>query len=287
MRYRTFCKVSQFDLNPPKKHQDIIDEHDRANTQLVAFIASLMTRKLFIVQIEYWTRWLRLPFKLLRRTIYGLLNKEVPSSKDDMVKRMVETSFAKKVDFGLARVGINAGGLLIGSIETTSQAVAQVIEYILTRPELLKEAQTKARWEDTSQFDAIVWEALRFVPISPYMFRQTGENYTVAKGTKHETTIPSGTNVLVLTQSAMFDPYSYENPNEFNPDRNWYHNFNFGFASHDCLGKYVGMEMIPEMVRQVILRENITFENKIDYSGGPYLPAEEPTPFPQEWTLNW
>ena len=48
----------------------------------------------------------------------------------------------------------------------------------------------------------MVWEALRFVPISPYMFRQASGDYSVAKGTKHETLIRKGTNVLVLSQSA-------------------------------------------------------------------------------------
>lgn len=276
-----------FDLNPPKKYQHIIDEHDRVTSELLPYIASLLVRKLFVVQVEYWTRWIRLPFQLIKRAIYGLMGKKVSPRKDDMVKRMLETSFAKEVDFGLKRVGVNAGGLLIGSIETTAQAVAQVIEYFIEHPELLQDAKTKALWEDTSQFDALVWEALRFVPISPYMFRQTAEDYTVAKGTQHETMISSGTNVLVLTQSAMFDEYAYSDPDTFNPDRNWYHNFNFGFASHDCLGKYVGMEMIPEMVRQVLLRENIHGVGKIDYSGGPYVEPGEPTPFPQDWVLKW
>ena len=43
---------------------------------------------------------------------------------------MVRTSYASAVGFDIKRLGINAGGLLIGAIETTSQAVAQVIEYL-------------------------------------------------------------------------------------------------------------------------------------------------------------
>ena len=124
----------------------------------------------------------------------------------------------------------------------------------------------------------MVWEALRFVPISPYMFRQASQAYSIAKGTKHETKIEAGTNVLVLTQSAMFDPYANSDPDKFQPGRNLYHNFNFGFASHDCLGKYVGMEMLPEMVRQVMLRTHISKEGPIDFKDGP---------FPEEFNLSW
>ena len=84
--------------------------------------------------------------------------------------------------------------------------------------------------------------------------------------------------MLLITQSAMFDPYAFENPDEFNPDRNWYHHFNFGFGTHDCLGKYVGMVMIPEMVRQVVLRRGIESSGEIDYRDGP---------FPEAYELKW
>ena len=267
-----------FDLNPKTKYQHIIDKHDEANQKLVAFVGSLMLRKLFWVKLEYFTRWLRLPFKLLRNVIYWLLGWEIPTPKYDIVKRMLETKFAKNVDFGLKRVAINASGLLIGSIETTSQAVAQTIELFLSDPKLKREAQAKAQLENTKEFDDMVWEALRFVPISPYMFRQASQQYTIAKGTKHQTTIEAGTNVLVLTQSAMFDPCAYENPEKFLAGRNIYHNFNFGFASHDCLGKYIGMEMLPEMVRQVMLRTDIKSDGPANYKDGP---------FPEELNLSW
>jgi len=84
--------------------------------------------------------------------------------------------------------------------------------------------------------------------------------------------------VLPATQSAMFDSYAYENPDQFIPNRNWYHHFNFGFGSHECLGKYIGMVMIPEMVRQVMLKGKLTAKGKIDYKLGP---------FPEEYRLTW
>lgn len=267
-----------FDLNPKDKYQHIIDEHNRVNEELKAYIAALTVRKAIAHRLEYYTRWIRLPFKLARNLIYWGIGKEVPPPKLDIVRRMLATEFADSVDFGFTRVAINAGGLLIGAIETTSQAVAQTIDMFLKDPELRRAAQAKAQLEDTSEFDAMVWEALRFVPISPYMFRQAAQNYTIARGTEHETTIEAGTNVLVLTQSAMFDPYAYTDPDTFSPGRNFYHNFNFGFASHDCLGKYVGMEMLPEMVRQVMLRTNIKADGPMNFKDGP---------FPEELNLSW
>ena len=234
-----------------------------------------MVRKILTVKIK--DRLLGAGLKVLN-VLRAIVKKEPIVLKDDIVKRMLRTSFAEQVNFPLTRIGTNAGGLLIGSVETTSQAVTQVIGYFLDRPELLAQVKAASAKEDTADIDALVWEALRFVPISPYMFRQAGEDYTIAKGTDRETTIPKGTNVLTLTQSAMFDTYANENPDDFNPDRNWYHNFNYGFASHDCLGKYVGMAMIPEMVRQIMLRDDIQAVSAMDYEDGP---------FPEKYELSW
>ena len=42
------------------------------------------------------------------------------------------------------------------------------------------------------------------------------------------------------------------------------------FHSHECLGRYVGMVMIPEMVRQVMLRKDVEPKGNIDYKSGPF-----------------
>jgi cytochrome P450 len=283
-----------FDLNPPAQFQYIVGKHAAVGEQLKCYITVLMIRKGLAVKLGNLGSMLLAPLRLIRNLACRLLRAEprpaVP--KGDIVKRMLRSKFAKDVDFPLARVGVNAGGLLIGSIETTSQAAAQVIEYFLARRrDLLDEVKRTAALANPSEFDAMVWEALRFVPISPYMFRTASGDYVVAKGTNHATKIPGGTNVLLLSQSAMFDSYAYDKAEEFNPKRNWYHNFNFGFGSHECLGKYVGMVLIPEMVRQVMLREGIAGAGKISrrngerYGEGPG--AGQDGPFPEEYNLTW
>src|SRR3546814_15048593 len=107
-------------------------------------------------------------------------------------------------------------------------------------------AKDAARQGDAAAFDAMVWEALRFVPIRPDIFRKAAGDYTIAKGTAHESVIPAGTIVRLLTHSAMFDPYAYEDPDRFNPNRIFDHTFNFGFGQHQCLGQYVALEMMHE-----------------------------------------
>jgi cytochrome P450 len=276
-QYDTFHN-QPFDSIPAEKKKYVEQQHARTGDLLNKYIAKLIVRRSLALELEkanlLRTLWLKL--RILVRLVMG--KQHDSTLRDDMVTRMLRSSFPEAVDFDIKRLGVNAGGLLIGAIETTSQAVAQVLQYFLQRPDLLAQAKTAAQNKDPSAFDAMVWEALRFVPIAPYLFRKTASAYTLASGTDNATTIPAGSYVLTLTQSAMFDPRAFTDPEEFRSDRNWYHHFNFGFGSHECLGKYIGMVMIPEMARQVLLRPGIQAQSAIDYKDGP---------FPEAYQLTW
>lgn len=261
-----------FDLVSPADRQKIVDSHNAAAKNLTDYIAALMLVRSLTVKVHA-------PFARLRDAWHFVLRllKRPVENTDDIVSRMLRTKFADEVDFDITRIGLNAGGLLIGAIETTAQAAVQAIQYLLQRPALLKSAWEAAQRDDPAQFDAMVWEALRFVPISPYMFRQAASDYTIAKGTPRETAIKAGTTVLLLTQSAMFDPKTFSDPDTFKAGRNWYHYFTFGYGSHECLGKYVGMVLIPEMVRQMLLLPGLAAESEIQYDGH----------MPKSYALTW
>jgi cytochrome P450 len=267
-----------FDLLTDEKRKEISDRHNQTGQQLSKYIEKLILEHVIAVKAGQGEHLLFAPWYLLRMLGRKLLGKKDDKLADNIVTRMIRTTYPRAVDFDIKRLGVNAGGLLIGSIETTSQAVAQVIQYLLDHPEWRHKATSAARSDNPTEIDGIVWEALRFVPISPYLFRQTACDYTVAKSTDRATTIATGTYVLPVTQSAMFDPKAFEEPDQFIPGRNWYHYFHFGFGSHECLGKYIGMIMIPEMVRQILLRTDIKANGSIDYQGGH---------LPQRYELSW
>jgi cytochrome P450 len=137
-----------FDLNPPEQFNYIVKRHDGVTEKLVCYIAVLMGRKLISVKIGNVIRLTLAPLRWLKNLACKLLgcSPGKGGSKDDMVKRMLRSTFAREVDFGLTRVAVNAGGLLIGAIETTSQAVAQVIEFFLIhRRDLLAEVKQRRR----------------------------------------------------------------------------------------------------------------------------------------------
>lgn len=200
------------------------------------------------------------------------------SEADDIVSRMLRTQFPEEVGFPMERLARNVGGLLVGAVETTSQAVVQTLQEILRRPDVTAQAIRAAQEASLDRFDAIVWEALRFNPIAPFLPRLAVQDYVVARGTEREILIRAGTRVLALVWSAMFDPTLFPDPYTFQPDRPFENYFHFGHGLHECLGKYVGMVMIPEMVRQVLVRPNVAARSAVDFKG---------TPYPQEYQVAW
>jgi cytochrome P450 len=200
------------------------------------------------------------------------------TASDDIVTRMLSTRYPDDVGFPLDRLGANIGGLLIGTVETTAQAVAQITQKILRHQDVLSHAKVAIQNNDNQAFDSIVWEALRFNPIAPYLFRISASDYTIARGTERETFIPQGTMVLPLILSAMFDPDRFPEPYKFDSQRPWYNTFHFGFGLHECLGKHIGMVMIPEMVKQILRLPGIHSDTAIDYKA---------SPFPEFYQVSW
>jgi len=198
--------------------------------------------------------------------------------KKDTVTRMLQDYYPKKSKFSLLRQGINAGGLLVGAVETTSEAVAHIFTQLVEHPKMLAKAIELAQQDETEAFDKICWEALRFKPIAPYIFRKASMDYTLGRGTERATTISQGSTVLNVIASAMFDPAAFDEPDQFNPERAYGQSFHFGFGSHECMGKTIGLIMIPEMVRQVLRRPGIKVVSPMEYLG---------KPFPEQYHFSW
>jgi cytochrome P450 len=92
----------------------------------------------------------------------------------------------------------------------------------------------------------------------------------LARGTARETRIAKGTTVLAAIQSAMADPAWVEEPEAFKTDRPDHVYLHLGYGHHECLGRYVAQTMIPEMVRQLLLRPGLRALAPPDKGGGPF-----------------
>ncbi|MEH2364003.1 cytochrome P450 [Nostoc sp.] len=194
-------------------------------------------------------------------------------TKHDVLTRLLLAQMPDGLGFEDDRLIINVAGLLIGSVETTSQAVVQALEQMLLHPGIRERAIKASVANDFAEFDAIVWEALRFNPINPVIPRYTETNTVLAEGTTREVEIISGTTVLACSASAMWDPNFIANPDQFRVGRASHSYIHFGYAAHECLGKYVATVMIPEIVR-VLFLHNVSLsdgtEGQIDFEGGPF-----------------
>lgn len=224
-----------FDGNP--NADEIHARAQAANKELGAYLAALVPRRIAAIKAG--------------------------DTRDDIVSRMLRVSFPDSIGFPMERLVRNIGGLLIGTIETTSQATAQALQQLFRRPQAL--ALARKVIDDHSRFDGFVFESLRFDPISPYLFRRCARDYVMGRSSSRETTIRAGTIVLPLVLSAMFDKTAHADPLEFKPDRSLRKTFHFGFGLHECLGRYIGEIMVPEIIRQVFLRPQTRPVTAIQY----------------------
>lgn len=196
------------------------------------------------------------------------------SSFEDTFTRLIKTQFPKDIPFDEQRIITNMAGLLVGSVETASQAIVQALEQILRNPTTFQAALQAAKDNDNESFDKYVWEALRFNPINPLVFRYCEQDYTLASGTSRATQIKANTIVFACTASAMFDASELTEAETFSIERPKYQYMHFGYGHHTCLGKYIGLVQIPEVIKRVLLRPNVRLipgeQGKIDFQNSPF-----------------
>ncbi|GGE05807.1 hypothetical protein GCM10011529_10240 [Polymorphobacter glacialis] len=211
---------------------------------------------------------------IARRTVAVKLG----SDATDPVTRLLKLAFSDACRFDVKNVLFNIGGLLIGATETTSHTVTNALEYLLGNPDLLASARAAATLPDPALFDGHVDEALRFRPAFPYYFRTCHVPTVLAPETPHAVAVAPGTNVLAVSHSAMFDAAGFPDPEAFMPGRDQSDSFTYGQGIHACLGIAVAKVMVPEIVRQLVLREGLTAVSPPDYRGGRV---------PEAWQLRY
>ncbi|WP_010682944.1 cytochrome P450 [Methylobacterium mesophilicum] len=191
---------------------------------------------------------------------------EVP---DDSLTRLLRLRLPSAAGFGMDRVVINVGGLLIGAIETTSEVAVNALAEILGRADVYASARAAAA-EGPAAFDGYVWEALRFAPIVAFMFRQAESDHVLCRGGPQEAQIRRGQVVLPLSLSAMFDADWVPEPERFDAARPDHAYLHFGLGHHECLGRYVAGAMIPEIVRRILLRDGLRALGPVGDGGTPF-----------------
>jgi cytochrome P450 len=188
--------------------------------------------------------------------------------RDDVMGRLLRLQHAGDVA-GLDEDGIRRTlmGLVIGMVETTSQAAVQALLVLFAKPDALAQAATAAGADDDDALSDLVFEALRFRPINPMVVRVAKEDYRLAAGELHETLIRKGTTVFALTWSAMFDPLVLDAPNEFRPGRPDYHYLHFATGLHACYGRYISRIQIPQILKPLLKLKGLRLAGEPQFDG--------------------
>ncbi|MFM6928385.1 MAG: cytochrome P450 [Bdellovibrio sp.] len=180
------------------------------------------------------------------------------ATDEDILSRLIRsktTDFVAPKNAEDDRVRANIIGTLVGGVETTQAAIVQSLSQLFLRPEEFERARNAAMRDDVETVAKYVWEALRFQPVNPFVVRYAEEDIKLASGVK----IPKGSHVMIATQSAMFDDAEagFERPNDFNIGRDQNKFFHLGYGHHRCLGDYVSMVQVPEVVMAILKLPNV------------------------------
>lgn len=167
---------------------------------------------------------------------------------DDVLTRLVALGAAHAwLDDDSVRRNLN--GLIIGALDTTSKAVAHVVDELLRRPDALAGARQAAVAGDIDSVRGFAWEALRFLPFGVVLQRHCAADTVLGP---NATAVRKGSTVIVSTLSAMFDPSAFPAPGTFQADRPLDRYLPFGYGLHTCFGAAINAVQIPEVVAAVL-----------------------------------
>ncbi|WP_237072483.1 cytochrome P450 [Pseudaestuariivita rosea] len=160
---------------------------------------------------------------------------------------------------GMDDLGIrnNLLGLLIGAIPTISKACCYAMDELLNRPDALRSAHQAAIAGNDDLMAQYIWEALRFKPHNPVIYRRATRDTVVARSTLRRAKIKKGTMVFTTTLSAMFDLHAIHAPNDFRTERSWGDYIIWGYGMHTCFGAAINRAIIPAILKPVLAQKNL------------------------------
>ena len=145
----------------------------------------------------------------------------------------------------------NFSGLLVGAVETTSKFTVLALGELLARPEQLARARAAALAGDTETVKRYVYEAARFNPHTPLLFRYAAHDTVLAAGKPRERKVKAGTTMLLGNISAMFDLEGFHKPGSFRIDHDSA-TLHFGYGLHRCLGLASTACRFPQLIAALL-----------------------------------
>lgn len=151
------------------------------------------------------------------------------------------------------------GGTLVGSIDTTTTAVAKII-CVALKDEWLKRQiiEASARGEDSYGW---CLEALRKWPHNPILLRQAALDTKLARRA-----VRSGDKMIAWTHAAMLDEAAFPEPSLSLGNRDRASYLHFGHGLHCCAGRVVNAVQVPLLV-EMLLERGIRRVGRLAWAG--------------------
>ncbi|OBI84963.1 cytochrome P450 [Mycobacterium asiaticum] len=162
---------------------------------------------------------------------YNLVQQRRAAPQDDMISRLIETEIERDGHIEkLTDVDITGFATMLGGAgaETVTKLVGNAMVAFADFPDQWQKLRA-----DRSRIPAAIEELLRYEAPSQYQIRTATRDVTL-----HDTTIPEGAAVLLVTGSATRDERMFPDPDRLDIDRDRRMGFNlaFGYGVHSCLG---------------------------------------------------
>ncbi len=200
--------------------------------------------------------------------------------RDDILSRCLDLQTADTPGMSDEGIRNNLLGLLIGTIPTISKASCLALDELLRRPDELAKAQIAARADNDELMANYIWEALRFNPHNPVIYRRATRDTVIAPSTLRGLKVKKGQIVFAANFSAMFDARKIPAPMQFRSDRTWETYIHWGYGMHRCFGDAINKAIIPAILKPILKQNNLRRANgetgEIDTGG---------TPFPQHFVV--
>jgi cytochrome P450 len=180
-----------------------------------------------------------------------------PGGRDTITKRLLAERMPDGEALSDPTIASILIGMITGFVPTNTMAAGHMLEMLLRRPEFMQQATAAARAGDDDLLWRCLWESFRFMPLNPGPFRVCAEDAVVAAGTPRAKTIVKGTQLMVGTQSAMFDPRRIPQPNVFDPSRQQDNYMMFGVGLHWCIGASLAQAQITQTLKPLLLQRNL------------------------------
>jgi cytochrome P450 len=183
--------------------------------------------------------------------------KAEPTAADDVLNRCLAMQKAGLP--GMSDLGIrnNLIGLIIGAVPTISRAAVQAVDQLLDRPNALASARRAIEVGDDALFARHVFEAFRFNPLNPVIYRRAVCDTVIAPHTLRAVHVPKSSMVFAANLSAMFDPLKIDNPTAFRTDRPPDNYILWGDGLHTCFGAHINLALIPAILKPLVAKKSL------------------------------